>query len=141
MIMTKATYTYVSALAEAIEIVSKIEGKEELIEKLETLKGIKEREGKRKSDKPTKKELEAQAERERIADAVLKLEIPAEGYRPCEIAKAVGVSTSKISGILSALAEDGKLIREDKASYKDTKGHSAKGLKYKPVKAEETEGV
>ena len=126
--MTKMTY--VSALAEAIEIVSAIEGKEELVEKLEALKATKEREAARPS-KPSKKDKEKAEERERVAVEVMALDFPAEGFRPCVIAEKVGVSTSFLSRVLSALAEEGKLTREDKGKYKDEKGHSKTGIIYK----------
>lgn len=126
--MTKMTY--VSALAEAIEIVSTIEGKEELVEKLKDLKGVKEREAARPS-KPTKKDKEKAEERTRLAAEVMALDFPAEGLRPCVIAEKMGTSTSFLSRVLSSLAEDGKLIREDKGKYKDEKGHSKTGIIYK----------
>jgi len=126
--MTKMTY--VSALADAIEIISAIEGKEELIEKLKALKDVKEREAAHPS-KPTKKDKEKAEERERLATEVMALDFPAEGFRPCVIAEKVGASTSFITRVLSSLAEDGKLIREDKGKYKDEKGHSKTGIIYK----------
>ena len=126
--MTKMTY--VSALAEAIEIVSAIEGKEELIEKLKALKDVKEREAARPS-KPSKKDKEKAEERERLAAEIMTLDFPAEGLRPCVIAEKVGASTPKISGILSTLAEEGKLTREEKGKYKDAKGHTQTGIIYK----------
>jgi hypothetical protein len=122
--------TYVSALAEAIEIVSAIEGKEELVEKLKVLKGVKEREAARPS-KPSKKDKEKAEERERLAVKVMDLDFPVEGFRPCVIAEKMGTSTSFITRVLSALAEEGKLIREDKGKYKDEKGHSKTGIIYK----------
>lgn len=126
--MTKMTY--VSALADAIEIIKGFEGKEELIEKLEALKATKEREAARPS-KPTKKDREKAEERERLAAEVMELDFPAEGFRPCVIAEKMGTSTSFITRVLSSLAEDGKLIREDKGKYKDEKGHSKTGIIYK----------
>lgn len=126
--MTKMTY--VSALAEAIEIIKGFEGKEELIEKLEALKDVKEREAARPS-KPTKKDKEKAEERGRIAAEVMELDFPAEGFRPCVIAEMIGTSTPKISGILSTLAEEGKLSREEKGKYKDAKGHTQTGIIYK----------
>jgi len=126
--MTKMTY--VSALTEAIEIIKGFEGKEELIKKLEALKGVKEKEAARPS-KPTKKDKEKAEERERLAAEVMALDFPAEGFRPCIIAEKVGASTSFLTRVLSALAEEGKLIREDKGKYKDEKGHSKTGIIYK----------
>ena len=126
--MTKMTY--VSALADAIEIIKGFEGKEELIEKLEALKATKEREAARPS-KPSKKDKEKAEERERLAVEVMDLDFPVEGFRPCVIAEKMGTSTSFITRVLSALAEEGKLIREDKGKYKDEKGHSKTGIIYK----------
>lgn len=126
--MTKMTY--VSALADAIEIIKGFEGKEELIEKLEALKATKEREAARPS-KPSKKDKEKAEERERLAAEIMTLDFPAEGLRPCVIAEKVGTSTPKISGILSTLAEEGKLSREEKGKYKDAKGHTQTGIIYK----------
>ena len=126
--MTKMTY--VSALADAIEIIKGFEGKEELIEKLEALKATKEREAARPS-KPSKKDKEKAEERERLAAEIMTLDFPIEGFRPCVIAEKVGASTPKISGILSALAEEGKLSREEKGKYKDEKGHTQTGIIYK----------
>ena len=126
--MTKMTY--VSALADAIEIIKGFEGKEELIEKLEALKATKEKEAARPS-KPSKKDREKAEERERLAVEIMALDFPVEGFRPCVIAEMVGTSTPKISGILSALAEEGKLSREEKGKYKDAKGHTQTGIIYK----------
>lgn len=126
--MTKMTY--VSALTDAIEIIKGFEGKEELVEKLEALKAVKEREASRPS-KPTKKDKEKAVEREELAKAIEALEFPAEGFRPCAIAEAVGSTTPKVSGILKTLAEDGKLIRDEKGKFKDAKGHSQTGIIYK----------
>lgn len=126
--MTKMTY--VSALADAIEIIKGFEGKEELIEKLEALKATKEREAARPS-KPSKKDKEKAEERERLAAEVMAIDFPAEGLRPCVIAEKVKTSTSFLSRVLSSLAEEGKLTREEKGKYKDAKGHTQTGIIYK----------
>lgn len=126
--MTKMTY--VSALADAIEIIKDFEGKEELIEKLEALKATKEREASRPS-KPSKKDIEKEEERKQLAVEIMELDFPVEGFRPCVIAEKVGVSTSFISRVLSTLAAQGKLTREDKGKYKDEKGRSKTGIIYK----------
>ena len=85
----------------------------------------------RSFSKPSKKDKEKAEERERLAAEVMAIDFPAEGLRPCVIAEKVKTSTSFLSRVLSSLAEEGKLTREEKGKYKDAKGHTQTGIIYK----------
>lgn len=103
--------TYAKALEIAIATVSDAEA----IEKLEALKVQLEKRNSRKSDKPTKTQVENLSIKSAIKEALAE----AEGMTATEVANAVGISLAKATALLTQLvkAEEVKRNVEKKVAH------------------------
>ena len=95
--------TYVSAIEFAINAVDN----QEVIEKLSALKESLIKRNSRKSDKPTKTQVENMAIKEAIKEALSE----AEGMTATEVASAVGVSLAKATALLTQLVKSEEVKR------------------------------
>lgn len=107
--MNKNTMTHVEALAFAIENLSHLEGEkaEMALEKLNALRDQTATRNARKSDKPTKSALEAQAKR----DAVLAFLRERGAENPAsisEIVEGTGFTPNQITSAVTKLGENAK---------------------------------
>jgi len=100
--MTNMTY------AKALEIAIAAVEDAEAVEKLEALKVQLEKRNGRKSDKPTKKQVENGEVKNAIREALAE----AEGMTATEVAAAVGVSLAKATALLTQMVKAEEVKRE-----------------------------
>lgn len=100
--MTNMTY------AKALEIAIAAVEDAEAIEKLEALKAQLAKRNGRKSDKPTKK----QVENGEIKNAIRETLAEAEGMTATEVATAVGISLAKATALLTQMVKAEEVKRE-----------------------------